>query len=57
MFKLRFTNVICAREGETFTDLDAAIARGRETFFEFTIWNADKLAASWTVFGGLRLRS
>lgn len=57
LFTLRFTNVICPREGETFPVREDAIARGRDAGFEFTVWNGDKLVASWTVFGGLRLRS
>ena len=54
LFVLRFTNVICGRDGETFPTLEAAIARGKETFFEFSIWHGDSRVASWTVFGGLR---
>jgi len=56
MFTLRFTNVVCSSDGETFATKDQAIARGRKAGFEFTVWNGDSLVASWTVFGGLRNR-
>jgi len=54
MFTLRFTNVQCSAEGETFPSADAAIARGRQCGFEFTVWSEGALVVSWTVFGGLR---
>jgi hypothetical protein len=57
-FVLHFTNVVCSADGETFNDIEDAIARGRRAGFEFTVWkNDDKLVASWTVFGGLRRMS
>jgi hypothetical protein len=57
MFQLHFPNFPnggCSAEGETFRTLDEAIARGRALGFEFSVWFGDSLAASWTVFGGLR---
>lgn len=53
-FKLRFTNVDCASEGRTFSSLNEAVAAGKATGFEFSVWDGDRMAASWTVFGGLR---
>lgn len=53
MFRIHFTNVVTAAEGETFPTLSAAVKRGIELHFEFSVWQGDTIAASWTVFGGL----
>jgi hypothetical protein len=57
LFVLRFTSVVCPREGETFPVLQDAIDRGIDAGFEFTVQAGGEIVASWTVFGGLRLRS
>lgn len=54
-FTLRFLNVVCSSEGRTFSDLEAAIAAGRQAGFEFAIYQGDRRVAYWTVFGGLRV--
>jgi len=56
-FELRFPNFPnggCSAEGETFLTLEDALARGRETGFEFACWQGGELKASHTTFGGLR---
>jgi len=55
LFLLRFTNVCCSAEGESFSSLKKAVDRGRECGFEFSVWKDGKKAASWTVFGGLQV--
>lgn len=52
-FVLRFTNVVCSRDGETFDTCAAAVERGRDAGFEFSVWRGDRRVASWSVFGGL----
>lgn len=38
-----------------FESVDAAIEAGKKTGFEFTVIHDGAVAASWTVFGGLRM--
>ncbi len=54
MFTTHFTNVICSSEGREFATLNAAIADGKASGFEFTVRRAGKRVASWSIFGGLR---
>lgn len=50
---LHFPCVCCSAEGETFTSLKKAVARGIECGFGFTVFDADKRVVSWDEITGL----
>ena len=51
MFRVFLTNFGYYVDGE-FNTLDEAKVRGRKTGFEFTVYRADDLVGSWSIFGG-----
>lgn len=53
MFKIFFTNFGYYSQ-ETFDNLDAAIAYGKDKFFEFQVVVNDAPVYVWSVFGGGR---
>jgi hypothetical protein len=55
MFDLRFTNIPDRGLVGSFATLQDAVEAGRQAGFEFSVWSEGRLAASWSVFGGLRL--
>lgn len=54
MFQMSFVNV--PAPSKQFATLEDAIAAGRQAGFEFIVQDAaNRIVASWSVFGGLRL--
>lgn len=55
MFRVHFTNLFRWAD-KSFPTLEAAQAHVRAAGFEAAVWQGDRLAASFTTFGGWRLR-
>lgn len=55
MFRVYFTNFGYFSQ-ETFTNVDDAKAYVKKVFSEASVWDGDRMVASWTVFGGWRSR-
>ncbi len=55
MFRIFWTNFGHFSQ-EEFGTLEAAKSYVKDKFFEAGIWQGETLVASWTVFGGWRIR-
>ena len=53
MYRIYLINQFYFMDGE-FASLDAAIAAGKNAFYEFAVMQGDRLIASWGAFSGTR---
>lgn len=53
MYRIYFINQFSFM-GREFDSLESALKAGKETGFEFSVHIGDRIAASWSMFGGTR---